>query len=206
MESVQLITADGHRLAADLDHPIGAPIAAAVVCHPHPRYGGNRHNPVIEALFEALPASAITALRFDFRAVHDHGNGELLDVAAALDAVERAVPPDTPLVLVGYSFGAVMALRTDDRRVVACAAVAPPLGRMGVLQPTRPTLVLIPRHDQYCPPEVAAPILADWPVTQLEVIETADHFLVGHTRHVARAVTAWLIETVAGSPSDPSSA
>jgi alpha/beta superfamily hydrolase len=53
---------------------------------------------------------------------------------------------------------------------------------------------------------VAAPILTDWSATRSEVIETADHFLVGHTRHVAQAVTAWLVETIAGSPSGPSSA
>ena len=55
-----------------------------------------------------------------------------------------------------------------------------------------PVLVLSPRHDQYCPPDVAAPIVTGWPQAELESVESADHFLAGHTATVASRAVAWL--------------
>ena len=75
MTSVQLTTSDGHNLAADIAVPTGTADSAdtlggVVLCHPHPSYGGNRFNTVVEALFHSLPAAGFVTLRFDFRAEH----------------------------------------------------------------------------------------------------------------------------------------
>ena len=170
-----------------------------VVCHPHPLYGGNRHNPVVDAVFTALPAAGFRALRFDFRSVHDPdrfggGVAESADVVAALDRLATDCP-DVPLFLVGYSFGAAVSLRSDDARIGAMVAIAPPLGAMPIeREPVVPVLVLSPRHDQYCPPDAAAPIVAWWPLAELEPVESADHFLAGHTAAVAGRAVAWLAE------------
>lgn len=193
-QTVQLTTADGCVLAADLAEPAGTGLGTVVVCHPHPLYGGNRFNPVVDAVFRALPAAGFRAIRFDFRAEHGHGVAETADVAAALDAVET---PGVPCFVVGYSFGAAVALRTADPRIAAVVAVAPPLPMMPVEPPSVPVLALVPRHDQYCPPETAAPIIAGWPAATLEAVEGADHFLVGRAQAVAERAVTWLAGRIA---------
>jgi len=191
MESVRFSTTDGHDLDGDVAAPPTDPIGAVVVCHPHPQYGGNRFNPVVHAVFTKLTASACFALRFDFRREFGGGVDERLDVVAALDELERRAP-DSPLWLVGYSFGAAVALGTHDPRVRGVAAIAPPLSMMEVAAPTVPVLVLSPAHDQFCPPDAAAPIVSTWPDATLEPIESADHYLAGHNARVADRVVTWL--------------
>jgi pimeloyl-ACP methyl ester carboxylesterase len=58
--------------------------------------------------------------------------------------------------------------------------------------PAVPALLLTPRHDQFCPPASATRIAADWASVEVEVIEGADHFLAGHTGHVAARTIEWL--------------
>lgn len=190
MESIQLSTSDGHQLAADIALAVDAPIGGVVVCHPHPAYGGNRFNNVVEALFTALPAAGFATLRFDFRSGGGDGVAERLDVIAALDALAERI--DAPLALAGYSFGAAVALATDDDRPIAIAAIAPPLSLMSVGVPSVPTLVLTPRHDQFCQPDAAQAIVGDWDDCDFEAIESADHFLMGHTADVAARAVSYL--------------
>lgn len=195
MTTVQLTTSDGHVLAADLAlPPAGAhPIGAVVLCHPHPQYGGNRFNTVVSAVYAALPPAGYATLRFDFRHEFAEGIGERLDVVAALDRLDAVDEVSgVARVVVGYSFGAAVALGTDDHRIAAVAAVAPPLAVAPVAAPRVPALVLVPRHDQFSPPSLIEPIVATWPHASLQVIEAADHFLAGHTRDVADRVLAWL--------------
>ncbi|MCU1504374.1 MAG: hypothetical protein JWM12_3728 [Ilumatobacteraceae bacterium] len=188
MRSLSLHTSDGQQLAADIGERDGDALGAVVLCHPHPLHGGNRFNIVVDALFTALPFAGFTTIRFDFRAAHDGGVGERLDVVAALDAVDGA---PGPRFVVGYSFGALVALTATDERVAGIVAVAPPLTPQ--LEPPQvPTLVLSPRHDQFCPAETAAPIVAAWPRAEFEVVEDADHFLAGRTVTVAERTVAWL--------------
>jgi uncharacterized protein len=188
---ISLTAPDGTVLAGDLARP-AEPRAAAVLCHPHPAYGGDRHNIVVDALFRALPAAGIAALRFDFRGA---GGGEQDDVLAALDWLAAEVP-GVPLWLVGYSFGADVALGVDDPRAAGWVAVAPPLRFGGTPMPARgdprPALVLVPEHDAYSPPERTLAATAGWPAVTVEVVPMADHFLAGAAASVAATVAAWL--------------
>src|SRR5436305_3865671 len=96
LETLTLPTRDGVQLEAERAVPPGSSRASAVLCHPHPQYGGTMRSIVIGALFDALPAVGVTCLRFNFRGVerstgtHDEGRGELLDVAAAIDHAASA--------------------------------------------------------------------------------------------------------------------
>ena len=193
MHTRQLRTSDGHEITADISVPADAH-AGVVVCHPHPLYGGDRFHPVVAAVFSRLPATGIAALRFDFRAEHGGGETEPLDVLAALD--ELAASVDGPLALAGYSFGAAMALRTDDPRVTAMALIAPPLGLLRAPAPSVPTLVLAPRHDQITDLSLTREVVEDWPHATLEIVESADHFLAGHTDDVADRAVVWLAATM----------
>jgi alpha/beta superfamily hydrolase len=184
-----LTTADGHALAADLTIPEGAS-AGVVVCHPHPRFGGNRFNPVVEAVFTAADRAGLAAIRFDFRADHGGGVTEPRDVIAALD--ELALHTTGPLAVVGYSFGAAVAIATDDDRIAALVAIAPPLAMMPTAAPQAPTLVLAPRHDQFTDVDTVIETVDGWHDATVEIVESADHFLAGHTAEVAGRAIAHL--------------
>ena len=200
-------TADGVRLAGDLARG-PQPSVALVVAHPHPRYGGDRHNVVVDAVFRAAAEAGAAVLRFDFRGAGDsdgdHGGGraERLDLEAAL-ATLQAAAPRCPLVLTGYSFGAAVALTVDDPSVAAWVAIAPPLGPLLGFAPTvgddeRPKLLLVAEHDQFCPPESAAAATDGWRATTIEPVPGGDHFLAGQARHVGARVVACMEEIAGG--------
>lgn len=110
----------------------GAP-AAAVVCHPHPLFGGSMHNKVVFAAARALAQAGLPVVRFNFRGVglsegeHDGGRGERADLAAVLDHLERLYP-GAPLVVAGYSFGAWVGLSSgcSDPRVTSLIGIGVP--------------------------------------------------------------------------------
>ncbi|MEO6571132.1 MAG: hypothetical protein ABIO83_06245 [Ilumatobacteraceae bacterium] len=201
MTSRRLVTADGAHLAADLALPPGRPHRGGVaVCHPHPLYGGNRSHPMVVELCDALVLERFATLRFDFRSTHDHGVAERLDLRAALDDLEHLDAPAelAPLAVAGYSFGAVVALTTDDPRIAAVVSVAGPLSS-DIRPPTVPTLLVVPRHDQYAPPDRIEPVVAAWraagtsvDMVEMVVVESCDHFLVGSTARIAGLATEWL--------------
>lgn len=197
VSTITYTTSDGVGLVGDLA-VADRPIAAAIVCHPHPQYGGNRLNNVVEALFRALPAAGITALRFDFRAEYGGGVAEQNDAIASLDQLV-GVAPNLPLFAVGYSFGAMVVLALDDARITGKTLVAPPLGAIE-LDPggLTPTLVLTPAHDQFAPPSVAEPIVSTWPGARFETIDSVDHFIAGRTSLVAERTVGWISNELDG--------
>lgn len=192
-----LETLDGVRLEADLVRPPNACVAA-VLCHPHPLFGGERTNAVVDAVFRHLIAIGAAVLRFDFRGAGgsegDHGGGidERIDVSTAVDTLSSVT--DAPLWIIGYSFGASVALDVAHPRADGWVGIAPPLAAMSGPRVAgtdhRPKHLLVPAYDQYSPPEQTAAAVADWPATTVEVIEGADHFLNGHLQHVAGRVAA----------------
>jgi alpha/beta superfamily hydrolase len=188
---VQFETNDGVSIAGDLVVPPDCR-AATIVCHPHPQYGGNRFNPVVDALHRALPPLGVASLRFDFRADFADGIGERLDALAALDELARLVP-NIPRVACGYSFGAMITLSLDHPDLAAKVLIAPPLGHVAAEPGVAvPTLVLTPALDQFAPPVVVQPIVERWPEAEFEVIDVADHFIAGQTGSVADRVARWI--------------
>lgn len=176
---------DGPPLVGELVYPAaGAPVAGVVVCHPHPAFGGTRESHVVRALVRAIAERGMAALSFDFRGAGQSGgestadHREWDDATRALDALEDALPPATPLAIAGYSFGAWVAVHVAarDPRVRAVAVVAP-----GSTLPkhmgARPIAVAHPEHDHLTPPGT----VADWLDTvgggDLMVMNGADHFL-----------------------------
>lgn len=200
IETLLIDTTDGLRLEADLGLPAD-PKGAVVLAHPHPLHGGNRQHPVVDALFRSFPAAGFAAIRFDFRGVGrssgEHGGGldERLDVAAAIDAV-AAIALDGPIVAIGYSFGAIMALHVADPRLSAWIAVAPALSELDAdpvaAADLRPKLLLVAEHDQFSPPDQVRTRTASWQNTAVDVIEMADHFLVGRAGVVALEAVAYV--------------
>lgn len=186
-DGLRLATADGGEIVADLS--VAEPATAAVVlCHPHPAYGGDRHNIVVDTLFRRFPAAGVTALRFDFRS--DDLAQAQADVVAAIDHLAAAGAP--PLWLVGYSFGGDVALSVGDERVAGWIAVAPPLRFAAASVDDRPALLLAAEHDQFNLPDRMREEASTWSNTTVEAIAGADHFMAGATARVADAALAWL--------------
>jgi len=105
------------KLEALLEEPEDqAPREAALICHPHPQYGGTMHNKVVYRMARALRQAGAVALRFNYRGVnmsegaYDNGVGELEDARAALEFL-RARYPELPFSLAGFSFGSRIILR-----------------------------------------------------------------------------------------------
>src|SRR5713101_9123787 len=121
------------RLEALLNAGTADAAYAAVVCHPHPLYGGTLHNKVVFHAMKALIGFGFPVLRFNFRGTglsqgeHGHGNGELDDVRAALDWIDHEF--HLPLIFAGFSFGAAVGLRAacPDDRVKAMIGMGVPL-------------------------------------------------------------------------------
>lgn len=192
VESIRLTTSDGHGLAADLAAPTAGDRGGVVVCHPHPQFGGDRFNPIVDAVFRHLPSLGFATLRFDFRSAFGGGVDERLDVIAGLDALDSRT--NGPLAVVGYSFGAAVALGTVDERITAVVAIAPPLAMSRVAPPPVPVLVLTPQHDQFTPPDAAATATAGWADVELRTVDSVDHFLVGQAARVAASAGEWLVD------------
>ncbi|MCC6437554.1 MAG: hypothetical protein IT196_21170 [Acidimicrobiales bacterium] len=203
-EPLVLTTSDGVSIEAQLDVPDGLR-AAAVLCHPHPLYGGTMFDGVPDILFGALPAQGVAALRFNFRGVgrsggaHGEGVAERHDVLAAVAALAAAAP-GVPLVLAGWSFGGDVSLAVTDPAVTAWLPIAPPL-RIGgeasfaaVAADPRRKRLLVPEQDQYNPPEKASVTVAGWTATELVTVPGADHFLWGHGAFLIEAALGFIGE------------
>ncbi len=175
-----------------------APDFSAVVCHPHPAYGGHMYNNVVLAVRDGFAAANAAVLRFDFRGVGSSdgesagGSEEVADVLAAAAWIEER-HPGVPLVLAGYSFGAVMALRAAASR--ACHAlllVAPPPAMLAageLLAPSVPTTIITGDRDAFCPlTELHEATGGRLPTT---VVAGADHFFSGFEAEVRAAATAF---------------
>lgn len=106
---------------------------AAVICHPHPQYGGTMQNKVVHTLAKSVSANGWTAVRFNFRGVgvssgeYDHGVGEVDDAMAVVDWLQSQ-QSTMPVILAGFSFGAFIALAVAAKiKPAALITVAPPV-------------------------------------------------------------------------------
>lgn len=174
----------------------------AVLCHPHPQYGGNMHDSVLAAAAGAMLDAGLSCLRFNFRGVgnsageHDEGEGEVEDVLAAM-AAARAKHSDAPLWLLGYSFGAGMAWAAAQRQAPeGLILIAAPVGLMdfsGALTAPSGVHVLHGDRDDFA----AVSTVEQWaavlePSASVRVLDGADHFFRCQEKALAEAVTAAL--------------
>jgi hypothetical protein len=170
--------------------------AGAVVCHPHPQYGGDMDNAVVTLIASALVDAGRAVLRFNFGGVgasggsYGGGVAEIDDVRAAVAALATRIPAGEPITLVGYSFGAWVALRAAalEGGIERIIAVAPPLAFFDweFLADVRPPVsVVVGDRDEYCPRAKLASVMSRHPV---QILKGADHFFGGHEDEVAAAV------------------
>jgi len=171
-------------LEAALTGPDSGPVA--VLCHPHPLYGGSMDDDVLGVMARVLAERGIASLTFNFRGVggsdgdHDGGAGEVDDLRAVLAWLESSYP-DRPRLLGGYSFGAgvVSRLLADPAipAVERAMLVALPVGRLAVTEPDGriPVDVFAGDRDEFVDTEK----LSAWQHVRVHLIHGADHFFSG---------------------------
>jgi uncharacterized protein len=175
-----------------------SPRRHAIVCHPHPLFGGTMDNKVVTTLARGLHECGIPTLRFNFRGVgqsageFDSGLGETAD-AAAVAAWGAARWPGSHLVIAGFSFGAYVALRLAQYTAAAhLITVAPPLARFDFssLQPPGcPWLVVQGDADEVVDAQqVIAWAQALQPPPRLVVMPGVGHFFHGRLIELRGAV------------------
>lgn len=221
MRSIDLRGPAG-RLEALLNEGAPAAPCAALVCHPHPVGGGTMHNKVVYHAMKALNAPewglGWPVLRFNFRGTglsegtHD-GMAEAGDVVAALDWLHEAFK--LPVVLVGFSFGAAMALYAccdpqtrkqtgaqPRAHVCALAALGLPTRAEGhqyrysfLSSCTLPKLFLSGDRDQFAPVEDLRDVAATTAEPKkIVLLPGADHFFAGQLEAMQNALASWLKE------------
>ena len=175
---------------------------AVVITHPHPLYGGNMHNNVVDAIRQAYHDNGYTTLRFNFRGTgrsqgtYDDGQGEQLDVRAAFDLLTDMDMTD--IRLAGYSFGAwINAMATCETVLVQHQImVSPPVGFIeftGIKSIRGLNLVVTGSRDDIAPAEMIRELMPDWnPAAAFEVIEGADHFYGGYTDVLEKMLEKYL--------------
>jgi len=205
------LTGPAGRLEALLN--AGSPNAthAAVVCHPHPLYGGTLHNKVVFHAMKALNSFGFPVLRFNFRGTglsegeHASGTGEVEDVRAALDWLEREFT--LPIIFAGFSFGAAVGLRAaySDDRVRSLIALGLPAVAVEdrvydfefLRECAKPKLFVSGSRDQFGPAgKLEALVNTFAEPKKLVRIEAGDHFFEGRLKEMRLAIEDWVRETL----------
>jgi hypothetical protein len=178
----------------------------ALVCHPHPLFGGTMHNKVVYHAMKTLHSFGFPVLRFNFRGAglsegkHDNGQGEVDDVRAALNWLDSEF--HLPILFCGFSFGAATGLRAscDDDRVKGVISLGTPVAAEGraytyqFLQSCiKPKLFVSGGQDQFGPQDRLKSLydLAPSP-SELVIVEGADHFFEGQLAAMQEAIRHWV--------------
>lgn len=160
-----------------------------VITHPHPLYGGNMENPVVEQIQQSYSEKGFTTLRFNFRGtgkssgMFDNGLGELDDVRAAFSYLKDLGVSD--LCLAGYSFGArINALVVSSGYALRDhIMISPPMGFISfddVASMPSTGLILTGAKDDIAPPKMVQAAINRWQISpQFEVVPGCDHFYTG---------------------------
>jgi alpha/beta superfamily hydrolase len=180
----------------------------AVVCHPHPLYGGTMTNKVVHILARTCNDLGAPSVRFNFRGVgksagaHDDGRGETEDTLAMIRWAKGRWPA-ADIWLAGFSFGAAMALR-------ASLHVGSDLGRLITVAPALRWLIQVKSHVPDCPwlivqgdqdELVDAQAVQTWAASlsrppRVQILRGAEHFFHGRLNDLREVVNEWLTKTV----------
>ena len=174
-----------------------------VVCHPHPRYGGDMHNSVVAGITAELTRRGFGVLRFNFRGVGfsegelGWGAGECDDAMAAADLISLREEIDPSRIgIAGYSFGAAVAIQAamDSATVQAVASIACPAAQLRALsgfELLQPKLLLQGDNDH------------DFPIDQFRFLarrfsDPCERMVIDGGDHFFRGLEATVGSTVGG--------
>jgi uncharacterized protein len=186
------------------------PPLAAVVCHPHPLFGGTMHNKVVYQAAKTIHRFGLPVVRFNFRGVglsegrHDNGQGEMDDVVTVLNFLADEFP-GLPLLAAGFSFGSWVGLRAGcaDSRVTELIGLGLPVANFKTRSFSyldgceKPKLLVTGEFDQFGPPHELRAMVNSFPPNVVEQTQVAiiggDHFFAGHLSELDLTIAAWML-------------
>jgi alpha/beta superfamily hydrolase len=186
-----------------------APVAAAVLCHPHPLGGGTMNNNVVYRAAKALHDAGVAVLRFNFRGVgtstgrHDGGAGEEDDALSALDVLAQR-HAGLPLWMAGFSFGARVGLTLGarDERVEKLLGIGLALSMFDYSfldACTKPKAIIQAANDEYGARDaISAAFERMASPKQLAIVDGATHLYPQHLAELesaAGSAARWLLAT-----------
>jgi alpha/beta superfamily hydrolase len=210
-QRIEFQTDDDLTLEGELRMPDGSAPGAAVICHPHPQFGGSKDHPLLWAIRIELAKRDFAVLSFNFRGVmgsegeYGAGVAEVTDVRAAVGRARREVAG--PTFVAGWSFGAHVALReaVEDDRVEALALVGiplldsslPPLPEDDALGGyVRPVLLLSGGADGFSPEPELRHLEEKLGRATIEVVPGADHYFAKREREAGRIVAEFAARAI----------
>ena len=175
-----------------------------LVTHPHPLYGGDMYNNVVESIVHTYRKKDYSTLRLNFRGVgqsdgaHDNGIGEQEDIRAGLkhlfDLGKRAIH------LAGYSFGAwvnALGLETFEH-MNRMIMVSPPVNFIDFSFLTynpKIQLIIVGTNDDIAGCRSVEKMLPSWnPDAVFRTIQGADHFYWGKSNELESIIQEFLEE------------
>jgi len=188
-------------LEATLSVPDETSGSIAVVCHPHPLYGGTMDNKVVHYTARALLEMGVPVLRFNFRGVgksageFDEAVGEIDDCMAAVEWMRNEYPND-PLLMAGFSFGAYIAAQAASRAdVAALVTIAPAVNLYDfntISEMTCPWLLIQGDADEVVPPDaVRSWVEKSNRVSKVIWMPDASHFFHGRLLELSAHIREW---------------
>ncbi len=174
----------------------------AVVTHPHPLYGGDMHNNVVEAVCKAYQEKGYSTLRFNFRGTgnseggYDEGIGEQDDVGAAIDYMSDLGKEEIDLT--GYSFGSwVIALGINRyKKAKRVIMISPPVDLMDfscLANNPKIMLVITGSEDEIADHRSVKDVIPSWNREAIfKIIKGADHFYWSNTGDLQKTIAEFL--------------
>jgi uncharacterized protein len=166
---------------------------AALIAHPHPQFGGSLDNKVVQTLARAFVELAYEAWRPNFRGVgrseggYDEGVGEVDDLLSVYNYIKKR-----PVVLAGFSFGAVMQARLAQRvSVERLVLVGVAVSSFEVPSVPRDSLVIHGELDE----TIALGAVLEWARPQelpVMVVPGAEHFFHRKLQVLREVIKAYL--------------
>ena len=175
---------------------------AVVITHPHPLYGGDMYNNVVESIVQAYRQESYTTLKFNFRGVgqsegrYDQGIGEQEDVRSAITYLSEL--GKSSIDIAGYSFGVwvnALGLKSFEqaKRVIM---VSPPVDFIDFSfldYNPKIQLVIAGSEDNIAPPAMIKEMIPTWnPKADFRIIQGADHFYWGKTGEIRAIIQCFL--------------
>ncbi|MBU1053767.1 MAG: dienelactone hydrolase family protein [Proteobacteria bacterium] len=205
-EEIIKINSDDNIILEGLYDP-GTKKHGVIITHPHPLYGGDMYNNVVEAIQSAYQKKGYATLRFNFRGVgasggtYDDGIGEQKDIIAGYKFLKTMDVEQIDLC--GYSFGTwVNAQIKDQITVNSSIMVSPPVAMMKFetdLKINHLILAVTGSEDGFAPPELVEKFVSNLNGTaDIKVIDGADHFFLGYEDKLAEIVDSYIADRQLG--------
>jgi alpha/beta superfamily hydrolase len=188
------------------------PPLSAVVCHPHPLFGGTMHNKVVYQAAKTIHKFGLPVARLNFRGVgrsegaHDNGHGEVGDALAVIEFLAGKYP-GVPMLVAGFSFGSWVGSRAGcrDPRVKELICLGLPVAGQDPREFSylgeceKPKLFVTGEFDRFGPPSELRGVVETFPPavrreTEVQIISGVDHFFAGRLDELDRTISEWLLE------------